>query len=134
MKANHAQVKNVRRSIPPMIACHCSRGKLVGTGHCLARQRSVRSVSIPTITTTQNVMPFRGMGAQSIRNRYRTSVVVQARTMRARLVSNSENPKNLGALASMGANSMQKSIKHFSIVTGISWCSCCLDSEILYRA
>jgi len=135
-KANHAQIRNVRRSAPPMIACHSPvvRGMFVGTSHRSARQRSVRSVSIPTITTTPNVMPFSGMGAQSIRKRYRTSEVVQARTMRARLVRNSENPKNLGAMASMGANSMQMPIKHFSIVTGISWFSCCLNSGILYRA
>ena len=136
MKAIRTQNINVNRSTPPMMVCHdpSVSGINVGTHQFLVRQRSVKSVSTPTAVTIRNAKCCKDMGAQSIRKRYRTSEVVQAKTMRARLVRNSENPKNFGALASMGASSMQMSIKHFSIVTGISWCSCCLASGILYGA
>lgn len=121
MKASRIQDINVNRSDPPMIACHnpVVIGMNVGTGHCSARQRSVKSVSTPTVVTILNARCCKDMGALRILNRYRTSEVVQARTMRARLVRNSENPKNFGTLVSMGAK-QKIPIQHCSIVTWIS--------------
>lgn len=104
MKANHAHSRNIISNSKPRSACQVAAVKRYpsGTSHCWARHTSVARVSPPITTTLQNIRSRSGTGAVWTRKRYRASAVVHARTMSARAVKNSENPKNRCAPPSTG--------------------------------
>src|SRR5436190_23320029 len=104
MKPNQAQDRNVTRRVPPNIPCHTGGGiGPTSIGHACARQISVSNVTPPTTATAPKVSLLIGKGAELMRKRYRSSPMVQANTIRARLARYSPNPKKTGTLGSSGA-------------------------------